>query len=121
MSDAQAPAATAALDAIDRGVPTFVPSHWPLEVGFGLLMAERRKRITQANATEALDVLMQLPVEMDTETAGRVGGITLALARQYGLTIYDAVRRVAPGSRQLCRRRRRAAHRGGRRGPRAPD
>ena len=90
MSDEQAPRALAALDAIDDGMPAFVPAHWPLEVANGLLMAERRKRITQAAAAEALDSVLSLPIEIDPATARQVRGETAALARQYGLTIYDA-------------------------------
>jgi len=90
MSDEQAPRAMAALDALERGAPTFVPAHWPLEVANGLLMAERRKRASQADVSEALDVVLSLPIEIDRDTARHVAGATAGLARQYGLTIYDA-------------------------------
>jgi predicted nucleic acid-binding protein len=90
VSDEQAPGALVALDALERGVPTFVPSHWPLEVANGLLMAERRARASQADVTEALDVVLALPIDIDGETARRVAGETAGLARQYGLTVYDA-------------------------------
>jgi predicted nucleic acid-binding protein len=90
MSDEQAPRALDALDALDRGVPTFVPAHWPLEVANGLLMAERRKRATQADVTEALHVVLSLPIEIDRDTTRYVAGETAGLARQYALTIYDA-------------------------------
>ena len=90
MSDEHAPGAMAALDALERGVPTFVPAHWPLEVANGLLMAERRKRASQADVTEALHVVLALPIEIDRDTTRHVAGETAGLARQYGLTIYDA-------------------------------
>jgi predicted nucleic acid-binding protein len=90
MSDEQAPEAMAALDALDSGVPAFVPAHWRLEVANGLVMAERRKRLTQADATEALQAVFSLPVEIDGETGRHVAGETIGLARQYGLTVYDA-------------------------------
>jgi len=90
MSDEHAPRALRALDALERGVPTFVPSHWALEVANGLLVAERRKRLSRADVAEAADVLGQLPIETDTETGRRAIGETTALARQYGLTVYDA-------------------------------
>lgn len=90
LSDEQPAAALEALEALESGVPTFVPSHWSLEVANGLLMAERRKRTSQADATEALDVLLSLPIDIDRETTRRLGGETTGLARQYGLTIYDA-------------------------------
>ena len=90
MADEQAPQARRALEALERGVPIFVPSHWALEVTNGLLMAERRKRISQADAAEAAEVLGQLPIEIDGETGRRAAGPTAGLARQYGLTVYDA-------------------------------
>lgn len=90
MSDEQAPGALAALDALDGGVPAFVPAHWRLEVANGLLMAERRRRITQADASEALQALFELPIEIDGETARHLAGQTTGLARQYGLSVYDA-------------------------------
>lgn len=90
MPDEQAPGAVAALDAIDRGVPAFVPAHWPLEVANGLLVAERRRRATHAVVSEALHAVLSLPIEIDAGTARRVAGETASLARQYGLTVYDA-------------------------------
>lgn len=56
----------------------------------GLLMAERRKQATQADITEALHVVLSLPIEIDRDTTRHVAGETTGLARQYGLTIYDA-------------------------------
>ena len=90
LPDERLPQATRAIDALERGIPTWVPSHWTLEVANGLLMAGRRRRIGRADAAEALDVLGQLPIETDDETGRRAGGETTALARQYGLTVYDA-------------------------------
>ena len=79
-----------ALAAIERGVPTYIPAHCRVETSNGLLVAERRKRITQSDVTEALGLLGALPLTTDAETATKAGGETIALARQYGLTIYDA-------------------------------
>ena len=90
LKDEQAPDALKALEVIESGVPTFVPAHWCVEVANGLLMAERRKRASQADITEALNLVAALPVMGDDETARRAGSDTAALARQYGLTIYDA-------------------------------
>ena len=53
-------------------------------------MAERRKRVSQADITEALQLLQALPITTDDETAQRSGSETMALARQYALTSYDA-------------------------------
>ncbi|OAM87338.1 hypothetical protein AW736_24090 [Termitidicoccus mucosus] len=61
-----------------------------MEVANGLIMAERRKRASQADITEALHLVAALPVVTDDETAQHAVSDTAALARQYGLTIYDA-------------------------------
>jgi predicted nucleic acid-binding protein len=90
LKDEQAPEALKALEAIENGVPTHVPAHWCVEVANGLIVAERRKRASQADITEALQLVDSLPVIADNETAQRAGSDTAALARQYGLTIYDA-------------------------------
>ena len=64
---------------------------WPVEVLNGLLMAERRKRITQDVSAAFLRDLEKLRVQLD-------GGVTVnpfvpaveVLARRHGLTAYDA-------------------------------
>lgn len=90
MADEQAPQARRALEAMDHGVPVVVPSHWALEVANGLLVAERRKRISRAGVAEAIGVLGQLPLDTDDQSARRAWAETSALARQHGLSIYDA-------------------------------
>ena len=90
LKDEQSGSAMKALNAIEGGVPTYVPAHWCVEVANGLIMAERRKRASQADITEALGLVAALPVLADDETAQKAGSDTAALARQYGLTIYDA-------------------------------
>ncbi|HEY3757125.1 MAG TPA: type II toxin-antitoxin system VapC family toxin [Opitutaceae bacterium] len=84
------PEALKTLEALEAGTPIFVPAHWCTEVANGLIVAERRKRASQAEISEALALIAALPVETDPETALRAFGATAALARQYGLTVYDA-------------------------------
>jgi predicted nucleic acid-binding protein len=79
-----------ALAALEKGTKVYVPAHWGVEVANGLIMAERRKRASQADITEALGLVGLLPVASDDETTRRAVSDTAALARQYGLTIYDA-------------------------------
>ncbi|MHB1987990.1 MAG: hypothetical protein ACYCSF_08400 [Acidimicrobiales bacterium] len=47
-----------------------MPSIWELEVAKVLLVAERRSRITKAQATRFLDLLPQLPICIDGSTSG---------------------------------------------------
>ncbi|MCE0482630.1 MAG: type II toxin-antitoxin system VapC family toxin [Methylacidiphilales bacterium] len=78
------------LEALRRNPRLYVPSHWWVETANGLLMAERRKRYSQSEITEALEFIQALPVITDEQTAEKCVGETFSLARQYGLTIYDA-------------------------------
>jgi predicted nucleic acid-binding protein len=67
-----------------------VPSLWPLEVANAVLMGERRKRSTQAEAQRWIAVLEALPITLDGETAARAWDDTLKLARAQDLSAYDA-------------------------------
>ncbi len=67
-----------------------VPALWPLEVANTLLNGERRRRLTVAASQRFLGLLESLPIEIDRETAARATGPTLAVAREYELTVYDA-------------------------------
>ena len=68
----------------------FVPTIWPLEVGNALLAAERRGRLNQAATVQFLALLWQLPIVVETEKPEQMLGETLALAREQGLSTYDA-------------------------------
>ena len=67
-----------------------VPPPWPLEVANVLLVAERRRRITRADASRFLALLGELPVSV-AEPEGLAGVASLLmLAREPGLPAYDA-------------------------------
>jgi predicted nucleic acid-binding protein len=67
-----------------------VPDHWHLEVANTLLVGERRKRSTQANTVTWLGFLAALPIVVDEESSAHAFGNTLSLARDHGLSAYDA-------------------------------
>jgi predicted nucleic acid-binding protein len=90
LEDEKLEAALRALESIEKGTPAYVPVHWWLETVNGLIMSERRKRISRVRIAASLEALQALPVITDEETATRCTGETAALARQYALTIYDA-------------------------------
>jgi predicted nucleic acid-binding protein len=90
LTDESTSDATTIRHALENGAEAWIPAHWWLEVGNGLLMAERRGRITGEGVVEALSLMQSLPFEEDEETAEQVPVRTLALARTYELTIYDA-------------------------------
>ena len=80
-------------DAILRLVATgkaWVPDLWPHEIANGLVMAQRRSRITAAQRALFIEELLKLPIEV-ARTATRVVLETqAALADRYSLTAYDA-------------------------------
>jgi predicted nucleic acid-binding protein len=67
-----------------------VPSLWPLEVANVLLVAERRRRCSEAEAARFIELLESLPIAVDDDTARRAPHGTYQLAREYALTAYDA-------------------------------
>lgn len=67
-----------------------VPAIWPLEVGNVLLVAERKKRLSQASVARFLTLLGGLPILVEQETPERMLKEVLALARMQGLSTYDA-------------------------------
>ena len=77
------------LTSIARG-PAVVPPLWLLEVANVLLVAERRRRITRADASRFLGLLEELPIVV-AEPEGVSGiAVVLTLARGLGLSAYDA-------------------------------
>jgi predicted nucleic acid-binding protein len=65
------------------------PAHFALEATNGLIIAQRRSRISAADVSKAVVLVQNLPLELDplTERATRE---TIALARLHGPTAYDA-------------------------------
>lgn len=72
------------------GAAALVPSLFHLELGNILVVGERRKRSTEAQATAFLARLAGFPIVVDGQTATRAWSDILALARAYGLSTYDA-------------------------------
>ena len=66
-----------------------VPLLWFYEVGNGLLMAYRRKRISMDQVEGFLNRLKRLPVDIAPQTASEILELP-TLAQSHGLTNYDA-------------------------------
>ena len=66
------------------------PDIWPLEVVNVLLVGERRKRLTQAESARFLSLLLELPISVQHETPERMFNEVTGLARNLGLSSYDA-------------------------------
>jgi len=72
------------------GWEAVVPSLWQLEVANVLLVAEWRGRCSEAEAVRFIELLESLPIVTDDDTARRALHGTYQLAREYGLSAYDA-------------------------------
>ena len=81
--------ADAVLDCLQEST-AFVPSIWPLEVVNVLLVAERKKRLRQADSVRFITLLSQLPIIVEYERTGRMMNNLLTLARSNQLSSYDA-------------------------------
>jgi predicted nucleic acid-binding protein len=66
------------------------PLHWPLEVANGLLVAQRRQRMSDAARRKSLHDLAALPIGLDAETNAFAWNDIGDLAERYRLTAYDA-------------------------------
>ncbi|MBE9075759.1 type II toxin-antitoxin system VapC family toxin [Romeria aff. gracilis LEGE 07310] len=71
-------------------VEAIVPELWSLEVANGLLVAERRGRLSQSQAEQAILFLQALPIGVDDSTSEQALDQTLSLARHQDLAVYDA-------------------------------
>ncbi|MBM4289011.1 MAG: type II toxin-antitoxin system VapC family toxin [Deltaproteobacteria bacterium] len=87
--DEAIPYADAVLEALAED-EALVPAIWALEVGNGLVVAERRDRLNQAATVQFLALIGQLPITVESQRTAEVFGEILALAREQGLFIYDA-------------------------------
>lgn len=85
-SDPYADAVAAALP----GIVAVVPSLFHLEAANTLVVGERRRRCTEAQATAFLVRLAGLPIQIDSQTASRAWSETVAVARAHRLSTYDA-------------------------------
>ena len=79
----------AVLDNLENST-AFVPAVWPLEVSNVLLVAERKKRIGEADSTRFLALLSELSIFVEQESPERMIKEILALAREHQLSSYDA-------------------------------
>lgn len=105
------------LDSLDK-TRILVPSIWPLEVANVLLVAERHQRLNLADSTQFLDLVSTLPILVEDVGYSRATGAVLSVARETGLSSYDAAYlelAMRAGATLASRDRglRRAAHRAG--------
>jgi predicted nucleic acid-binding protein len=68
----------------------WVPAVWPLKIVNALVTGERRRRSTEAQATQWLEMLSRLPIHVDDRADFSHWREVLRLARNYHLSAYDA-------------------------------
>ena len=88
-ADEESVAADRALDRVGTD-GAVAPAIWPLEVANGVCSAERRGRITLADASRLRELLASLPVEVEPIDVSTALGEVSELARRFDLSAYDA-------------------------------
>ncbi len=88
--DERTPYTEGILDRLVADGEALVPAVWPAEVANALLSAERRKRITPAQTTGFLNRLTGFDIRVIPAEMTRSFDRILPVAREHGLTTYDA-------------------------------
>lgn len=78
------------LDDVIEGRSVHVPGFWFLEVANGLVVAVRRKLITEAQRRKGMELLRALPLEQDEAKLNSTFVEISELATKHHLTVYDA-------------------------------
>lgn len=80
------------LAVLDRLTETgaVAPLLWPLEALNGLLVAQRRRRLTADQCIVLAGFLRDLPITLDPDTALQAWAPTARLAERFALSLYDA-------------------------------
>ena len=68
----------------------FAPSIWPLEIVNVLLVAERKKRLSEADSARFMTLLTQLPIVLEADHTESSMKELLIFARANNLSSYDA-------------------------------
>ena len=73
-----------------QGAAIHVPSLWRFEVANGLLVAVRRKLMTEVERKSGLSFLSRLNIVIDSDAVSLAWTTISDLAVSYGLSVYDA-------------------------------
>ena len=73
-----------------EGRTVIVPAIWALEITNALLVGERRKRVRQPDFRRFVELLRGLTITEHSQTIADTVINVLPLAREYGLSAYDA-------------------------------
>jgi predicted nucleic acid-binding protein len=86
----EATADTRAVRELIRRTSLVVPAVWPLEIANALIGSERCQRLTRSQTERIGQLLGRLPIEIEPVDLVVLRRQTLPLAREHGLSIYDA-------------------------------
>ncbi len=81
---------SAAVRARLRHTRAVAPAIWLFEVANAVVLARRRRRLTDAQADRVLRLLTVLPVDVELKTLTDIVGAVSSLAIREQLTVYDA-------------------------------
>lgn len=82
--------ATKVLSTLAIAQQTLVPVLWHIETNNALLVAERRKVVTEAQIIDYFSRLDALPILTDDTVITKRRELIIGLAREHNLTAYDA-------------------------------
>lgn len=68
----------------------WVPALWWYEIANALLMAQRRKRLAEAERIRLIELYRRLPVQTDVALGSDLMGRLHSLSIEYNLSAYDA-------------------------------
>lgn len=90
LPDEGAKAADAFLAGLPRRSVLHVPALWWYEVSNALVVAQRRRRLSEADAVRLMELFARLPLRTDLDLAPVILLRLRALASEHGLSAYDA-------------------------------
>jgi predicted nucleic acid-binding protein len=74
---------------LSTGDSATVPAHWSIEVSNGLLLAQRRKRISPQLRSQYWNQFFGLPIRVDRRLSMGDVNRVMAISEKHGLTTYD--------------------------------
>ncbi len=78
------------LEQVEEGATIVIPVLWFVEIANGLLVLQRRKKLTAEERKAALDILSIMSFTIDEEAGKAAFAKTSDLAEKYHLSVYDA-------------------------------
>lgn len=78
------------LEHLSEGDALWVPALWWYEISNALVVAQRRRRLSESDRFNLLDLYGELPLHTDTHLTSEIAGRLQGLAHEHELSAYDA-------------------------------